>query len=129
MFVNASLADLHLVASATNAIDKAPTLLTVTNDFDGDTRPRGASSDIGADEFVLLAPPVITDFRLAGAAVVISFLTVLGQSYDLQRAIDLTNGAWSLLASNIAGNGGVLRLTNLNALSQSRQFYRIRLSP
>src|SRR6266699_3051488 len=48
MFVNPATADLHLQASATNAIDKAATLSTVTNDFDGDPRPKGASSDIGA---------------------------------------------------------------------------------
>jgi hypothetical protein len=30
MFVNPAVADLHLLASATNAIDKAPALLTVT---------------------------------------------------------------------------------------------------
>jgi hypothetical protein len=59
MFVNPTVGDLHLVASATNAIGKAPTLLTVTNDFDGDRRPSGANSDIGADEFTTNAPPVI----------------------------------------------------------------------
>jgi hypothetical protein len=51
MFVNPAAADLHLLPSATDAIDKAPSLDTVTNDFNGDLRPRGASSDIGADEF------------------------------------------------------------------------------
>jgi hypothetical protein len=51
MFVNPAAGDLHLLASATNAIDQGLTLSSVTNDFDGDRRPRGASSDIGADEF------------------------------------------------------------------------------
>jgi hypothetical protein len=59
MFVNAAAADLRLLASATNAIDKGLTLSTVTNDFDSDRRPRGASSDIGADEFTTNAPPRI----------------------------------------------------------------------
>jgi hypothetical protein len=63
MFVNAAAADLHLLASATNAIDKGFTLSTVTNDFDGDRRPRGASSDIGADEFTTNAPPRIRVVR------------------------------------------------------------------
>src|SRR5215471_2761297 len=35
MFANAAAADLHLLAAATNAIDKAPFLATVTDDFDG----------------------------------------------------------------------------------------------
>lgn len=63
MFVNAAAADLHLRAAATNAIEQAPTLLSVTNDFDGDRRPRGARPDIGADEFTPNPPPVITSFR------------------------------------------------------------------
>ena len=66
MFVNAAAADLHLLASATNAIDKGLTLSTVTNDIDGDRRPRGASSDIGADEFTTNAPPRMTEVRLLG---------------------------------------------------------------
>jgi hypothetical protein len=51
MFVNPASADLHLLATATKAIDKGLTLPTVTNDIDGERRPRGACSDIGAHEF------------------------------------------------------------------------------
>jgi hypothetical protein len=59
MFVNAAAADLHLLTSATTAIDKGLTLSTVTNDFEGDRRPQGATSDIGADEFTDNTPPRI----------------------------------------------------------------------
>jgi hypothetical protein len=52
LFVNPSAADLHLLASATAAIDQAPSLAAVTNDIDGDLRPHGAAADIGADEFI-----------------------------------------------------------------------------
>ncbi len=51
MFVNPAGGDLHLLASAASAIDQGLTLSTVTNDFDGDRRPMGDRSDIGADEF------------------------------------------------------------------------------
>jgi hypothetical protein len=57
MFVNPAAADLHLLATATAAIDKAPTLAAVTNDFDGDARPQGTGYDIGADEFRPSSPP------------------------------------------------------------------------
>jgi hypothetical protein len=33
-------------------IDQAPALTSVTNDFDGNSRPTGAGYDIGADEHV-----------------------------------------------------------------------------
>jgi hypothetical protein len=41
--------DYHLMAGST-AIDQATTPTTVTNDFDGDTRPQGPAPDQGADE-------------------------------------------------------------------------------
>jgi len=50
-FVDPSSEDLHLVASAIQAIDQATSTPQVTNDFDGQTRPIGPLPDIGADEF------------------------------------------------------------------------------
>jgi len=50
-FVNASGGDLHLVGTATNAIDRAAAHASVTDDYDGAARPRGAAPDLGADEF------------------------------------------------------------------------------
>src|SRR5262245_14772403 len=67
MFANAATADLHLLASATNAIDKAAALASVTNVFDGDARPRVASFDIGTDEFATNSLPLITSFRFSGS--------------------------------------------------------------
>ena len=130
LFANPATGDLHLVSSATNAIDKAPSLTTVTNDFDGETRPRGAGSDVGADEFSTNARPTISSFRLSGSNAVLGFSSFLGMGYDVQRAINLTGGIWSIVASNIAGNGDTLEVTNTNALAVSQQgFYRVRVSP
>ena len=120
---------MHLLASATNAIDKAATLGTVTNDFDGDPRPRGAGSDIGADEFTTNAPPRITDFRLSGTNCVVSFTTFPGLSYDVQRANEVAGSAWSLVAVGLPGTGGVIQSTDTNAARQARRFYLVRLSP
>ena len=49
------LTNLHLMAGSP-MIEMATTLASVTNDFDGDTRPSGAASDIGADEIDVVAP-------------------------------------------------------------------------
>ncbi len=57
----------RLTDTATSAIDKAPTLSTVTNGFEGESRPRGARSDIGADEFSTNAPARINRLKLSGA--------------------------------------------------------------
>ena len=56
-FVNAPGGDLHLVSSATQAIDKGVSLASVIDDWDGEPRPSGAAFDLGADEFQTTAPP------------------------------------------------------------------------
>ena len=50
-FVDPAAADLHLVASATAAIDQAASLAQVPADYDGDVRPIGPAPDVGADEY------------------------------------------------------------------------------
>jgi hypothetical protein len=50
MFVSASTGDLHLAAGAA-AVDAGTNLANVTTDWDGDARPVGASTDVGADEY------------------------------------------------------------------------------
>jgi hypothetical protein len=51
LFVNPSAGDLHLKSTAIAVIDQAPILTSVTDDIDGNLRPFGSASDIGADEF------------------------------------------------------------------------------
>ena len=50
MFVDAASANLHLSASAMGAIDHGDMLADVTDDWDGELRPKGSGDDIGADE-------------------------------------------------------------------------------
>jgi Abnormal spindle-like microcephaly-assoc'd, ASPM-SPD-2-Hydin len=49
LFVNAAGGDYHLSATSP-AIDRGQTQSTVTTDFEGQARPQGAASDVGADE-------------------------------------------------------------------------------
>jgi hypothetical protein len=60
-FVDAAAGDLHLVNTATAAIDQAATLAEVSDDFDGEARPIGAAPDVGADEYGIPAPEAVTD--------------------------------------------------------------------
>jgi hypothetical protein len=129
MFANPATGDLHLLPTATNAIDKASTSITVTNDFDGERRPRGASPDIGADEFSASTRPLINSLIRTGSNLMISFTTLLGLSYDLQRTDEVTNEDWTVFATNVPGSGSLLAIADTNAASQSRRFYRVRLSP
>jgi hypothetical protein len=129
MFANPASADLHLLPSAANAIDKAPSLLSVTNDFDGEVRPKGVGADVGADEFSTNAAPRITQFRVSGTNCLVSFTTFPGMSYDLQRADEIRGSFWSTVAANVPGTGGVVLSTDTNAAGSAHRFYLVRLSP
>lgn len=56
-FVNAAIADLHLSAAATEAIDRGASLPLFPPDWDGEPRPAGAAADLGADERQATPPP------------------------------------------------------------------------
>ena len=77
MFVDVAGANLHLVAGATMAIDKAVPLATPVS-FDIDREARGVAADVGADEyfaapatFALSASPAVT----AGGTIEVSWTT------------------------------------------------------
>jgi len=129
IFFDSAKGDLHLIASATNAIDQGLTILSVTNDIDGDRRPRGARSDIGADEFTTNAPPRITGLKLIGSDSWIRVSTLLGESYDLLRASSLASGTWSPIAADLAGSLSSIEVIDTNGAIQGQRFYRARLSP
>jgi hypothetical protein len=129
MFVSPASADLHLLATATNAIDKGVPILTVTNDFDGDRRPRGAGPDIGADEFTTNVPPRISGFNINGSNCLITFTTYLGVSYDVLRLDNLTGGSAIQVATNLAGTGGSLQVADVNETKFANESYKVRLSP
>jgi hypothetical protein len=52
MFVNAAEGNLHLVPTATAAIDRASVMPEITVDWDDQPRSAGGMPDLGADEFV-----------------------------------------------------------------------------
>jgi hypothetical protein len=56
-FVAAASGDLHLLATATGAINQAATLADAQVDYDGLARPIGAAPDVGADEWGALNLP------------------------------------------------------------------------
>lgn len=63
MFVNAATGDLHLKQTAAAVIDKG-IAVAVVDDFDGQSRPQGAASDIGADEYFWSATTPIAPTNL-----------------------------------------------------------------
>lgn len=66
-FVNASSGDLHLVSTALAAIDQVTAPTEVSADIEGDPRPLGSASDVGADEYRDPPPEVVTNLRVTEA--------------------------------------------------------------
>jgi hypothetical protein len=74
-FVNATSGDLHLASTATPAIDQVTAPTGVTDDYDGDSRPLGSASDVGADEYGTLPPSAVGDLRVTHAVTATGTLT------------------------------------------------------
>jgi hypothetical protein len=75
-FVNASTGDLHLSSTAASAIDEVTAPAEVSDDVDGDLRPIGTASDIGADEYGIPVPLAVSDLRVTYALTASNVLTV-----------------------------------------------------
>jgi hypothetical protein len=49
--------------------------------------------------------------------------------YDVESCTDLVSGAWSVVTNSLAGNNGILQITDPGAASVPQRFYRARLTP
>jgi hypothetical protein len=50
---------------------------------------------------------------------------VAGKTYRLESTGTLQSGSWTTVRDNIAGTGGVVTVTDANAASRSKSFYRV----
>jgi hypothetical protein len=66
-FVDPAIGDLHLLPTALDALDQVTVPAAVSDDMDGDFRPIGAASDVGADEYGDPPPAAVTDLRVTDA--------------------------------------------------------------
>jgi hypothetical protein len=78
LFADPASGDLHLLTSASAAIDQGAALPagSCDDDIDGDPRPLGPARDIGADEYRSPAPPAVDDLRIRQARLDAGQLTV-----------------------------------------------------
>jgi hypothetical protein len=76
-FVDGAGGDLHLASTATAAIDQVIAPSDVSGDIDGDLRPIGPASDVGADEYRPPPPAAVTDLRVTNAVTSTGVLTAV----------------------------------------------------
>jgi hypothetical protein len=77
LFVDGEGGDLHLASTAAAAIDQVIAPLDAPDDIDGDSRPVGPTSDVGADEFRPPPPAAVTDLRVTNAVTSSGVLTAV----------------------------------------------------
>ena len=95
----------------------------------------GKAQGLGIDHFAFAAsdqpmetilPSLSTD--TAGTNLIISWLALPGQTYQIEYKNDLKANTWIPLGSPMSGNGARFTVTNDLAASTQR-YYRLRLSP
>ena len=74
-FASAATGDLHLASSISSVVDRGQTLAEVPDDYDGDLRPIGSASDVGADEYGAPPPSAVGDLRVMHAITATGTLT------------------------------------------------------
>jgi len=72
-----------------------------------------------------LTPPTIAGTTISNNNFVLTFSTESGGVYAVQRTEDLIPPTWTPVASNILGTGGTIQITDTNALTRPRTFYRV----
>jgi uncharacterized repeat protein (TIGR01451 family) len=65
----------------------------------------------------------------SGSDAVVTFTTVAGRFYRLERLDELPGGEWTLVTQNIPGTGLSVQATDPGAAGQPRRFYRIKTQP
>jgi len=93
--------------------------------------PTGVSATFDDFEFaalgaaISLPPPQLVNMARAGDTASFQFQSVNGVVYIAERKDDVANPVW-LFLRNVLGNGGVVTVTDTNAVSTER-YYRLRV--
>jgi len=88
--------------------------MTNAQEFSAGTDPNNSNSMLRVD-----------NIAVSGNDIVLSFPTVSGKIYRLERSSTLQSGSWTTLQSNIVGNGGVMQIIDIGSATQGKYFYRI----
>ncbi|MEK7686690.1 MAG: S8 family serine peptidase [Verrucomicrobiota bacterium] len=69
------------------------------------------------------------DIELVNSDTRISFATISGKKYQVERTSNLEGNSWEIIVRDVAGTGAAVLAIDPNAVSPQNRFYRIRLIP
>jgi alpha-glucosidase len=94
-------------------------------DPDGDGMTNAQEFTSGTDPNSRVSLLKINQIQASGSDLVVSFATVTGKTYRLERSDTLQAGSWATVQDNIAGSGSMVQITDANAAAQPKRFYRV----
>jgi hypothetical protein len=71
--------------------------------------------------------PSYVSIAVINTNVSLTFPTISNDVYDVQSTTDLVSGAWSTIASNLAGSGEVITNVDVGGATVPQRFYRVRV--
>ncbi|MEO7934381.1 MAG: autotransporter-associated beta strand repeat-containing protein [Chthoniobacterales bacterium] len=104
-------------ANSGNAADNA--------DPDGDGMTNAQEFAAGTDPKSNASALKVSNVAPSGNDMVISFPTVSGKVYRVERSDTLQSGSWTTVQDNLAGTGGVVQVTDAGGAMQGKRFYRV----
>jgi hypothetical protein len=118
-FASAAAGDLHLASSISGVVDGGQTLADVTDDYDGDARPIGSASDVGADEYDAPPPSAVTDLRVTRAITTTGTLTATLRWTAPANAVTTTLRCSDTLITEANWTSALLLTSTLSGTTQS----------
>jgi len=67
----------------------------------------------------------ISQLQVSGSDMLVSFASVAGKTYRVDRSDTLQNGSWVTVQDNIAGTGATIQITDSGGASSGKRFYRV----
>ncbi len=98
-------------------------------DPDGDGMTNAQEYTAGTDPMNATSVFRVSGLAVNGNDVLLSFPTVAGKTYRLERSDSLLDGSWAPVHENIPGTGGTVQVADSNGVYQAKRFYRIVVVP
>ena len=122
LFITAAL-DALVYLDGTGATHSGLPTLEYVNHLQNRPRANDGQTDLGAYEY---RAPGFSAIRISGNDCLLDFTAATGNQYELQSTSNLAGNFWSPVRSNIPGADGAIHVTDTNAASQPKRFYRLK---